>query len=453
MTDLPSFDRRVFRVGWLFDGVQRFVPDAELFIEKGMVQGICSRSSHAADAAKLRLDFADAEIINLPRSLLLPGLINSHHHFYSAFACGLKLEDNPQNFRDILRTLWWRLDRALDKEAVALAALVSALDGLHHGCTAIIDHHSSPSFIRGSLPTMAETIAPLNLTTVLCYEVTDRNGPHAFEDAVTENLDFAEQAAHNDRSRGLFGLHASFTLSADSLQRVKTLKPDKLPVHVHVAEDRCDVEDAQSQHFTGPLTRLFENGMIAEHSIIAHGVHLDPKELEIIRDFDVCVAHCAESNANNRVGHVSPHSFPPALLLLGTDGMSSNLLATLRATYLLASAHGKAPNFDLLAAMLWHNPARYLSRLFGRSIGRVREGELADFAIFPYDPPTPITRENLINHLVFGLSLRAEAAWVYANGVSVIEDGRAVTMDEEGICHAAREAAQRTWKRFAELIA
>jgi cytosine/adenosine deaminase-related metal-dependent hydrolase len=453
LTDSIRSQQRVFRVGWLFDGAQRFITDAELFVDNGKVYGICSHSSHAVDAAKLRMDFADADVVHLPRALLLPGLMNSHQHFYSAFARGMKLDETPQDFPAILEKLWWRLDRALDQEAVALSALVTALDGLHHGCTAVMDHHSSPSFIRGSLRTIADSIAPLHLTAVLCYEVTDRNGRHAFEDAVAENLDFAEQTAHCDCLRGLFGLHASFTLATDSLQRIKALKWDDLPIHVHVAEDQCDVADAQAKGFTGPLSRLFESGLLTEQSIIVHGVHLDPTEHEILRDVGVCIAHCAESNANNRVGHAALNSFPKSRLLLGTDGMSSNMLATLRATLLLASSHGNAPMFDVLAALPWRNPARYLSRLFSRSIGQIREGGPADFAVFPYDPPTPITHENLLSHLISGLSQKAEALWVYANGVPVIENGRAVTVDEERIYHDARETAQRTWKKFTELRA
>jgi cytosine/adenosine deaminase-related metal-dependent hydrolase len=104
-----------------------------------------------------------------------------------------------------------------------------------------------------------------------------------------------------------------------------------------------------------------------------------------------------------------------------------------------------------LSAMLFQNPSTYLSGLFQRTIGKVRENERADFAIFPYDPPTPLTQENLMGHLVFGLSLRAEASWVYANGVPVVEDGRVTTVDETAIRCAARKAAERVWKNFADL--
>jgi cytosine/adenosine deaminase-related metal-dependent hydrolase len=450
-TDIPANQSRVFRISFCFDGKSQFLRDCELFISHGIVRGVHERSDKSPAAIKLRQEFAPAEQIHVPHSIVLPGLINSHHHFYSTFARGLALNNTPQNFLEILHQLWWRLDRALDEESVALSAQIAVLDGLHHGCTAIVDHHSSPLYIRGSLQTINDALNPLHVSRVLSYECTDRNGPGSFTSSIAENLAFAEHCKAGTTTRALFGLHASFTLAEESLQIIAREKPPEMPVHVHVAEDRHDTEHAQSLHFSGALARLLEHELLPAKSIIVHAVHLTPPELDRLRLQEIHLAHCAESNANNRVGLADLRAIPKKKILLGTDGMSSNMMSSLRATYLLNSARGTPLSFAQLSSMLWENPQRYLAALFNRPIGSIEIGLPADFAIFSYDPPTPITADNLMAHLIFGLSLNARASWVYANGIPVIEKDTVITVDEPDLRDRARRCAERVWKNVAEL--
>ncbi len=94
--------------------------------------------------AELRREFSDAEFLDACGGLILPGLINLHHHFYSARACGLDPGATLSNFTEVLDRLWWRLDRALDFEAVRLSAQLSVADCIRWGCTTVFDHHASP---------------------------------------------------------------------------------------------------------------------------------------------------------------------------------------------------------------------------------------------------------------------------------------------------------------------
>src|SRR5213082_937294 len=84
--------------------------------------------------------------------LLMPALINCHTHLYSTLARGILLPGPPPaNFQEILKKLWWRLDRALTADDVYYSALVSLIDSAKSGVGTIIDHHSSPSVCAGSL--------------------------------------------------------------------------------------------------------------------------------------------------------------------------------------------------------------------------------------------------------------------------------------------------------------
>lgn len=88
---------------------------------------------------------------------ILPGNICAHTHFYGAFARGLSIPGTAaSDFVDILKKLWWPLDKSLDVEAVKYSALVCMVDAIRHGTTTLIDHHASPNAIEGSLDQIAE---------------------------------------------------------------------------------------------------------------------------------------------------------------------------------------------------------------------------------------------------------------------------------------------------------
>src|SRR3954467_522822 len=81
------------------------------------------------------------EVIDCKGAVVLPGLVNGHTHLYSALAVGIPAPPKiPQNFYEILKYVWWRLDRALDAESIEASALTGALDALHCGTTTLIDH-------------------------------------------------------------------------------------------------------------------------------------------------------------------------------------------------------------------------------------------------------------------------------------------------------------------------
>src|SRR3989442_5901910 len=95
---------------------------------------------------------ADEPVFDLSGKYVMPGMVCGHTHLYSALARGMPApKKTPRNFYEILKYIWWTLDRALDEEAVYYSALVGALDAARAGTTTLIDHHASPNFIRGSL--------------------------------------------------------------------------------------------------------------------------------------------------------------------------------------------------------------------------------------------------------------------------------------------------------------
>jgi putative selenium metabolism protein SsnA len=445
--------KRIFSVGALYDGAGRFVRDCDVFIDAGVLVRILPRGDESEESNRFRRAHDGAERIRMPDGLVLPGLMNSHHHAYSALARGMPVDGPVEGFPAALERLWWRLDRALDREAVRLSGLVTALASVRRGCTAVVDHHSSPSWIDGSLQALADAFGALSMTAVLCYETSDRNGPAALERSVEENLSFIDRQKGSASARGVFGLHASFTLSRATLERLARIVPEDVPVHVHVAEDRCDVDHARAEGFAGPLDRLAALGVLRRRSLVGHGVHLAEAELGLLETADAFVVHNPQSNFNNGVGYADLDRLPLDRLLLGTDGMSSDMIGAAQFAFLAYRGLGGGGRDPVALArrMLFENPSAYLSATFGRPVGRLEEGRPADLAIFDYGSPTPLGAENLAAHVIYGLAPAPSASWVYARGVPVLEDGAIVAVDEGAILEAARAVAAEVWDRYAEL--
>jgi len=130
------------------------------------------------------------KVIDASGALVHPGLVCSHHHFYSGLSRGIMAEIGPTpDFISTLRQLWWRIDRALDERSVYLSSLICCLDAVRCGTTAVIDHHSSPSFIEGSLDAVRRGFETAGLRGMTCYEVTGRNrGEDEIEQGIAETM-------------------------------------------------------------------------------------------------------------------------------------------------------------------------------------------------------------------------------------------------------------------------
>ncbi|MFQ5747448.1 MAG: amidohydrolase family protein [Gemmatimonadota bacterium] len=386
--------------------------------------------------------------------LILPGLVNLHHHFYSALARGLDPGTRFADFGEVLDRLWWRLDRALDPESVRISALLSVAECVRWGCTTVFDHHASPSCIGGSLDVIAEAVEAAGLSAILCYEVTDRNGPEGARAGLEENLRFLAERRKDERIRGVIGLHASFTLRDETLAAVAERRPAGTGCHVHAAEDPIDVEASERSFGAGPIRRLADRGLLDGRCLLAHGIHLGPADYDAIAEAGSVLIHNPESNANNGVGRLDvPEAAGSGCLVgLGTDGMSSAVLRALRFAFLGLRDARRDPNagFEALPGVLAAN-ARVAGRFLGEArLGTLEPGAPADVIVVDAPPPTPIGPENWFGHLVYGAS-EAPVRHTVARGRVLLEDFRPLTLDPGDLAERARALSPPLWRRFRDL--
>jgi putative selenium metabolism protein SsnA len=381
--------------------------------------------------------------------LVIPGNVCAHHHLYSALARGMPYRlDPPRDFVEILRRVWWRLDRALDPGSIRASALVGGSDALLAGTTTVVDHHASPEAIEESLSGIASGLRQVGMRSILCYEVTDRDGPDRAAAGLEETRRFLKQDT-DSFLRGMVGAHASFTLSEETMTGcVEVARESGTGIHIHVAEDAADQADAESRFGSRVIHRLHDAGALDEMTLLAHCIHLDRSELEVLRESGSTAVHNPRSNMNNRVGHAPVASF--TRLALGTDGIGGDMFAEARAAYWRAreSDANVGPQWvlDRLA-----ESARFAGAVFDEPLlGRIEPGAPADVVVLDYDPPSPLTDDNLAGHWVFGLSAR-RVRDVLVGGEVVVRDGRLARLDGGEIAATGREEAERLWRRMDEI--
>ena len=424
-------------------------------IENGCVAIQEDLIAEIGGTADLQRKHPGAKYVNARGRLIMPGLINTHMHLYSTFARGMALKDEaPGNFIEILERLWWRLDRVLTLEDVYLSAMVAMIDCIKNGTTTIFDHHSSPGAVTGSLFRIAEAARRTGVRSCLCYEVTDRDGAKVTDLSIEENRAFLEDCKQSWDSllRGLFGLHASFTVSDQTLARCTRLAADlDAGFHIHVAEAEADVTHCQREHGMRVVERLHERGILGSKTIAAHCVHVNDAEIDLLQGSKTNVVHNPESNMANAVG-----SAPVLEMIrrgvrvgLGSDGYTTDMFESLKVANALQKHRTGQPSagWAEVPAMLFSANAAMASETFGRTVGKLIPGAHADIIIVDYDPPTPLHASNISGHILFGLSGRAVETTIIGGRI-VMDERKLLGIDEQEVMAKARVAAEKMWQRF-----
>ncbi|MEG1610307.1 MAG: amidohydrolase family protein [Bilophila sp.] len=355
-----------------------------------------------------------------------------HHHIYSALARGMPAPSRtPTNFLEILELVWWRMDKKLDHDMIEASALVTGLYCAKNGVTFIIDHHASPFAIDGSLETIAKALDRLGLGHLLCYEISCRDG-----DAIKEQ-GLAETDAYLSSGRkGHVGLHASFTVDDDLLGRAVALAhKHNTGIHIHVAEGEADQAHCMATYGKRVVTRLHEAGVLdMPQSILGHCVRIDSAERAHIAHAPCWVVQNTESNLNNNVGL---GRYNDLRVMLGTDGMHSDMLRSAQAAYFL-SGHAEGGMSPLAAYQRFRAIHQHIAT------HNAPGDTLNNLVVLNYDTPTPLTADNFPGHFCYAFAAR-HVETVISQGRVIVDHQTLVSGDEQDILAYANEQAARLW--------
>ena len=424
------------------------------FFENGAVVWEDNTIVEVGDFETLKKKYADAEFIDAKGGVIHPAFINTHEHIYSALARGLSIKGYaPNGFLEILDGLWWTIDRNLDNDLTKLSAEATYLECIKNGVTTIFDHHASFGEISGSLFAIEEAARDFGVRSVLCYEISDRDGKEKAHAAIKENVDFAKHALSlkDDFIKGMMGMHASFTISDETMELCRKEKPKEIGYHIHVAEDILDLHRCLKEHGKRIVDRLYDWDVLGEKTLLAHCIYVNPHEMDLIRDTNTMVVHNPESNMGNACG------CPPTMEIvhkgiltgLGTDGYNHDMIESWKVANILHKHHLVDPGaaWAEVPEMLFQGNARIANRYFEKKLGVLEKGAAADIIITDYIPPTPMNAGNLNGHMLFGMNGRSVVTTV-GNGKILMKNRELQGIDEERCLAKIREGAARLEKKI-----
>lgn len=399
--------------------------------------------------------YKEEDIIDVDGKVIMPGFINTHHHIYSAFARGMASSGKPnENFLEILENLWWKIDKKLSLEDLKYSAYTTYIDCIKKGVTTVFDHNASPFAVTGSLDSIADAAKDLGLRTCLCYEVSDRDGEKIAQEGIDENINFIKKYNTDEQNmiKGMFGLHASFTLSDETLRKCdEELKGLNAGYHVHVAEGIDDLEQCLEKYGKRVVERLREMNILGDKTIAVHCIHVTDDELNILRDTNTMVVHNPESNMGNAVGcqpFLELHQ-KGITIGLGTDGYTSDMTESMKVANIIHKHVKQNPSvaWGEVPVSMFENNRKIAQKYFSGDLGILRAGALADVIVVDYDPLTPMNENNINSHILFGFTGK-DIVTTIIDGKVIMQDRKLVGINEKEIFKTSREVAKKLWDRM-----
>jgi putative selenium metabolism protein SsnA len=423
----------------------RIYPSADVMIENGKIVKI-------ADEIK---DKTETEI-DCENHVIFPGFICAHTHLYSALLRGAPMNiDPPTDFTQNLQRIWWPVDEALTLEDAYTSALYAVYELALNGVTAYLDTYSGPNSIEGSLDRISKATQDVGTRGVICFEATERRSPEEGLRGLEENRRFITQNNPEETLvTGIYCLHASFTVSDELIHKTVEYasKTDSFKT-IHTSEGMADLHHNLEKYGNRTVERLFDEGFLGPRTALAHAVHINQHEIDLIAETNTNVAHNPKSNELNAVGVAQiPEMLQKGINIgVGNDGFIYDAIENMRTAYLMHKLNhlnpSQAPTPLEVVQMITINAAQAIG--LKNEIGSIEVGKEADFTIFDTSAlPTPIHEGNVYGHLVYGSFSRRDIKRVIVNGKTIVKNGIHTSLDAAQVSQQAKDSAVPFWERL-----
>jgi len=398
------------------------------------------------------------KVIDASGKIVMPGLICSHTHLYGILLRGAPLFAKmkpPADFTQILQRVWWPVDEAMNYQDAYASALVGCLEFLKTGTTFFVDTYSGPNSIEKVLDHIAKAVKEVGIKGIIAYEATERHSREEGRRGVKENVRFIKKTGGKGKVRGMFSIHASFTVSDDLIKWVRELaNTHKVPITMHVSEGLSDVYHNMERYGKQTIERLYGVGLLGPDVVLAHCVNINHNELEILVKTGAKVVHNPMSNMLNAVG-VAPVPKMLEMMIpigLGNDGYIFDGFENLRAAYLLHKVCERDPRVITPLQTIEMATIRG-AELYGleKEIGSIEVGKKADMIIIKPDIlPTPLTSQSVYGHLVNTVD-GDDVETTVVDGKLLMENRKVLTVNEEEAEKIAQKTAAQLWRRLEEV--
>ena len=381
--------------------------------------------------------------------ILLPGLISTHTHLHGLVAYGHPVPA-PTGFWPFLKEYWWPfVEDVLTAEDIAHLAAYASVLHLKNGYTCFCDVMEAPYAEPGFMSVEAEAVERTGARALLSNEATERAGPDIARKLLQENERLLDRQG---RVRGLMSVHTTFSCSGSYIQEAKEIaRSRKALFQLHVSEGTYHVEDTLKRFGQRPVPYLRDLGVLDEDTLASQCVHLNEEEIRILAETGTKVTHNPISNMEIGTGVA-----PLAAMLqagidvsLGDDGFvrAFDPFVNFSTTFLLHAliSPGQVSPLDILSL---HTTRA--ARALHLEAGSIAPGQLADLILLRDRSPAPLSPENVISHLVLGVT-GGDVSHVIVDGQVVVAEGQVCTVDEKAAKDQAMETISRLWENARRL--
>ncbi len=380
------------------------------------------------------------QVIECTNKIAIPGLVNSHTHaamtLFRSYADDMLLMDWLQN-------KIWPAEDKLESEDVYWGTLLAIAEMIKSGTTTFADMYFF-------MPEVAQAVAKSGIRAVLARGMAGV-APNAMQ-ALAESESFFKEYHHaaDGRITVMLGPHAPYTCPPDYLKKVVTLSQQLgAEIHIHLSETKGEVEKCIAQYGKSPIELMRDLGILDCGVLAAHCVHVSPKDIEIMKEYQVRVAHNPGSNLKLASG-IAP---VPQLLeqgvcvALGTDGAASNNNLDMFEEIRLAAMIHKVNAFDPL--LVPAKTAVEMGTLQGAKavglegqIGCIAPGFKADITLLDMHAPHWYPRNDRFSLMAYSAGA-GDVHTVIVNGEILLNNKQLTTIDEEELFYQIQKRSMR----------
>jgi len=407
-----------------------------------------------------KVKYSSEDLVEERGLVVTPGFICVHTHFYGLLLTGspwFGVIEPPSDFQQNLQRIWWPLDESLTYDDIYASALVGSLIFARTGTTFFKDMLDALNTITNSLDYIEKAVNEVGIRGFAGFSVTQRRDVKEGFEGIKENERFVKKTLADKKTRvkGVFTVHASFTVSDEILIKTKELADKYGTIYaMHVEEGLIDVYHSIERYGLRPIERLEKIGFLSPRFVAIHVVQAIDDELRILKKYDVKIAHNMMSNMINGVG------VPPVPKMLdmgltvgiGNDGYIMDVFDNMRATYLVHKVYLRDPRVMTplkVVEMATIDAARVLG--VDDRLGSVEKGKDADITIIkPEITTTPVDERTIYGHLVNSFT-GADVWGVVSEGKWITRERKIVTLDVEKALEKVHKIVNRLWDRMLSM--
>ncbi|MAU90926.1 MAG: 8-oxoguanine deaminase [Gammaproteobacteria bacterium TMED182] len=442
---------------WIKDPMAMATPapqaNSGLLIEDGLITAVLDRPPEAFD-----------EVFDASKLVVLPGLINGHHHFYQTLTRAVPAASNRALFPwlEALYPIWANLSET----DILLSSQIAASELLLSGCTTAVDHHYLFSeHLLNATDLQVEAVKPLGLRSILCrgsMSLGQSQGglpPDRVTQPEASILKHSQLMleAHHDPSPGAMHQIAlapcsPFSVSKTLMRETAALAKDfGAGLHTHLSETHDENAFCEDLYGQRPLDYLEEVNWLRPNTWLAHGIHFEPTEIQRLGRAGVGITHCPSSNMILGSGICKTLELEAAgvSIGIGVDGSasndSSNLILEARQALLLQRLKYGSERVSIHHCLDWATRKGALA-INRPELGSLEPGKVADLAFFKVDEIQHSGHHDPLASLLLSGTFKAEHVMI--NGQWRVKDGCLPNIDLDRLKANHQEAAQELLKRL-----